>query len=217
METKQVVPLARDSQGNPFSPPQEVTAWRVRRAPMGRGRPKNVYDSDGYQLDVPLGATVADLREAGCKPGRYRLDGIDQDAHVVFGVYAVVEIVTDDGESAEEPAVVDRSSDRAERDRYLTSIERLTDTNSRALEALARAFGPVTPSPMDVAAWRDSATEEDDDSAGETEKSGLGDDGVSSLVAVLLKVVTSWMDAKANIPSVAKAEPSVAPSPGGAP
>ena len=216
MQNKQLPPLARDSQGNPFSPPEEVTAWRVRRAPMGRGRPKNVYDADGYQLDVPLGATIGDLREAGCKPGRYRLDGIDQEAHVVFGVYGVVEIVADDGEPADEIEVVERGSTPAERDRYLSSIERLTDTNSRALEALARAFGPVTPSPMDVAAWRDSEAEEDDDKSPEKEKGLLGSDDVNNLVAGLIKLVTSWMAARANVPSAAKAEATVAPTVGGA-
>jgi len=202
MDIKQLPPLARDSQGNPFVPPAEVVAWRVRRAPIGRGRPKNVYDADGGQLDVPLGVTVADLREAGCKPGRYRLDGVDQDACVVFGVYAVVEIVTDDGEPADEVEIAERSSMPAERDRYLTSIERLTDTNSRALEALARAFGPVAPSPMDVAAWRDA---DGDDSDEPKAKDATKSDDINSIVATVLKLVMSWMEAKNGIPGAPKA------------
>jgi len=209
MDIKQLPPLARDSQGNPFVPPAEVVAWRVRRAPIGRGRPKNVYDADGGQLDVPLGVTVADLREAGCKPGRYRLDGVDQDACVVFGVYAVVEIVTDDGEPADEIEIAERTSMPAERDRYLTSIERLTDTNSRALEALARAFGPVAPSPMDAAMWRD-AHGDDDDSDEPKAKDPTKSDDINSIVATVLKLVVSWMDAKNNIPGAAKVATVVA-------
>ena len=205
MDIKQLPPLARDSQGNPFEPPPEVVAWRVRRAPIGRGRPKNVYDADGGQLDVPLGVTVADLREAGCKPGRYRLDGVDQDACVVFGVYAVVEIVTDDGEPADEIEIAERSSMPAERDRYLTSIERLTDTNSRALEALARAFGPVAPSPMDVTAWRDAHGDDSDDGDGASAKDASKSDDINSIVATVLKLVMSWMEAKNSIPGAPKA------------
>src|SRR5690242_5425734 len=138
-------PLANDVNGNPLEVPEAAVAWRVRRASGRPGRPQNVYDPEtGRQLEVPLDATVDDLRECGCGPGRYRLEAVDGDSRAIAGIVAFTELVPD-AEVRSEPAEV-----LAPMERLLETIEKQSDTLCRALEAMANAFGPVRPAQVSL-------------------------------------------------------------------
>ena len=132
-------PLANDIDGNPLDVPEAAVAWRVRRR-AGRGRPQSVFDpATGAQLEIELDATVDTLRPFG--PGGYRLDGIDEDGSVIEGVVAYTE-VHDAGETRRRNASVAPDDHFG---RLVSALEHMADTNCRALEALANAFGPVSP------------------------------------------------------------------------
>ncbi len=142
-------PLGFDASGNPIDVPDSATAWRVRRA-LGRpGRPQTVYDPDtGRQLELPITATLDDLRDCGCGPARYRLEAIDAESKaLVPAVVAFLEIVQtaeEEGEQYQAPAPstpdVVVSGNRA-----MKTVERQADALCRVAEAMARAFGPVQP------------------------------------------------------------------------
>src|SRR3954470_24587166 len=95
-------PLANDANGNPLDVPETAAAWRVRRASGRPGRPQNVYDPEtGRHLEGPLHGAVDDLREAGCGPGRYRLEAVDADSKLLTpSIVAFTELVPD-GERGE--------------------------------------------------------------------------------------------------------------------
>src|SRR3954469_4179584 len=83
--------LACDLNGSPIQLPPEAVAWRVRRRTGKQGRPQCVYDFEtGAQLELPLDATIDDLRPYG--PGVYRLDAIDKDGKIIAGVIAQTEV-----------------------------------------------------------------------------------------------------------------------------
>ena len=136
---EQRFPLANDIDGNPLDVPEAAVAWRVRRR-AGRGRPQSVFDpATGAQLEIELDATVDTLRPFG--PGGYRLDAIDEDGAVIEGVVAYTE-VHDAGETRRRNASVAPDDHFG---RLVSALEHMADTNCRALEALANAFGPVSP------------------------------------------------------------------------
>ena len=136
---EQRFPLANDIDGNPLDVPEAAVAWRVRRR-AGRGRPQSVFDpATGAQLEIELDATVETLRPFG--PGGYRLDAIDEDGAVIEGVVAYTE-VHDAGETRRRNASVAPDDHFG---RLVSALEHMADTNCRALEALANAFGPVSP------------------------------------------------------------------------
>lgn len=136
---EQRFPLANDIDGNPLDVPEAAVAWRVRRR-AGRGRPQSVFDpATGAQLEIELDATVDTLRSFG--PGGYRLDAIDEDGSVIEGVVAYTE-VHDAGETRRRNASVAPDDHFG---RLVSALEHMADTNCRALEALANAFGPVAP------------------------------------------------------------------------
>ncbi len=136
---EQRFPLANDIDGNPLDVPEAAVAWRVRRR-AGRGRPQSVFDpATGAQLEIELDATVDTLRPFG--PGGYRLDAIDEDGSVIEGVVAYTE-VHDAGETRRRNASVAPDDHFG---RLVSALEHMADTNCRALEALANAFGPVAP------------------------------------------------------------------------
>jgi hypothetical protein len=138
-------PLANDVHGNPIEVPANAVAWRVRRGGGRRGRPRNVYDAEtGKQLEVPLEATLEELADRGCPAGRYRLEAIDADGRVIPNVVAMTEVPEeaatdeDDGEGKAEGG-------NATLDKALALVGQLVDTNCRAMEAMAGAFGTVRP------------------------------------------------------------------------
>src|SRR5215831_14631850 len=133
-------PLAYDLHGDPLDVPAEAVAWRVRRASGRPGRPQNVYDPEtGRQLEIPLESTVDDLRDHGCGPGRYRLEAVDREGKAIVGVVAFTEVVN--GEDPDSSVAPGRTP-------FALVLEKLmhaVDTNSRVMEAMAQAFGPVRP------------------------------------------------------------------------
>ncbi|MCU1281638.1 MAG: hypothetical protein JWM53_5184 [bacterium] len=172
---EQRLPLANDIDGNPIDVPENAVAWRVRRR-LGRGRPQSVFDpATGAQLEILLEATVDDLRPFG--PGGYRLDAIDDDGNVIEGVVAYTE-VHDIGE------VRRRNAAAAPDDhfgRLIAALEHMADTNCRALEALANAFGPVSP-----------RYEGDDGPPVEADAPASSDDLVRNVASVVQTVATAF-------------------------
>jgi hypothetical protein len=139
-------PLGNDQHGNPIDVPAEAAAWRVRIGGSRRGRPRNVFDPDtGRQFEVALGSTLDDLREAGLPPGRYRLEAVDREGNLLPGVVALTELA--DGEDDDGAPTSVEMEPLA---RMLQTIEKQTDTLCRALEAMARAFGPVHPAKLAI-------------------------------------------------------------------
>ncbi|MBK9032140.1 MAG: hypothetical protein IPL61_12610 [Myxococcales bacterium] len=72
--------LAFNYKGEPFAPPSEAAAWRVRRMREAqRGQLDVVRDSSGVPVIVPIGVGFDAFRAAiGGAPGRYRLDALDE-------------------------------------------------------------------------------------------------------------------------------------------
>src|SRR5947207_332217 len=95
--SSQKYPLAFDHDGNPIAIPEGAVAWRVRRGGGRRGRPRPVFDQDtGRQVEVELNATIDDLIDAGCKPGRYRLELVDAEGRLLPAApAAILEIAGD--------------------------------------------------------------------------------------------------------------------------
>ncbi len=172
---EQRLPLANDIDGNPIDVPENAVAWRVRRR-MGRGRPQSVFDpATGAQLEIPLEATVDDLRPFG--PGGYRLDAIDDDGAVIEGVVAYTEV--------HDISEVRRRNAAAAPDdhfgRLIAALEHMADTNCRALEALANAFGPVPPR------YEEPVIVDEPD-----ERASGGDDLVKNVASVVETVATAF-------------------------
>jgi hypothetical protein len=139
-------PLAFDIDGNPIDLPLEAKAWRVRRGGGRRGRPRAVFDPDtGLQLDVQLSATIDDLIERGCKPGRYRLEAVDADGRVMPGLVAVVEVSGEDDEDereSERPALAPEPDPLG---KALSLVGQLVVAHCQTMAAMASAFGTVRP------------------------------------------------------------------------
>lgn len=132
--------LANDGEGNPLEVPEGAVAWRVRRGGGRRGRPRIVFDNEtGRQLEVPLEATINDLVDHGCPPGRYRLEAVDGEGRLIAGCVGVTEIPVEADDADEVPASTDKF------ERHMLAIERLVDVVCRSQEAMAQAFGPLRP------------------------------------------------------------------------
>ena len=136
-------PLARDINGDPVEVPAEAVAWRVRRRSGKQGRPQSVFDPEtGTPLEIELDSGIDELRPFGS--GGYRLDGIDGSGKLIAGVTAYVEVPADE---VVPPPPSDAPTETAAALREMTQLLRESmQTNCRALEALASAFGPVRPS-----------------------------------------------------------------------
>lgn len=141
MTNEKEYPLAKDINGDPVEIPAEAVAWRVRRRSGKQGRPQSVFDPEtGTPLEIELDSGIDELRPYGS--GGYRLDGIDGSGKLIAGVTAYVEV------PAEEVEVVEPQtpSETVVALRELTQLLRESMTaNTRALEAMASAFGPVKP------------------------------------------------------------------------
>lgn len=137
METNRY-PLANDLDGSPIEVPAEAVAWRVRRRAGKQGRPQCVYDRDtGAQLEIPIDATIDDLREYG--PGVYRLDAVDAAGKMISGAMAQTEVPVDEEPQREVPDAI------ATLREVVQLLRHSVDTNCRAVEAMASAFGPMRP------------------------------------------------------------------------
>lgn len=143
MTTKTQYPLSFDADGNPLTLPPEAVAWRVRRGGGRRGRPRSVFDPEtGLQLDMPLGSTIEDLIDRGCVADRYRLEAVDGDGRIIPGIVAICEVPQTE-EAAAEPTKA--SSDAQTIDKLTVLVEKVIDSNTRTMEAMASAFGTVRP------------------------------------------------------------------------
>jgi hypothetical protein len=100
-----------------------------------------VFDPEtGTPLEIELDSEIDELRPYGS--GRYRLDAIDGNGKLIPGVTAYVEVPTEDSAKQKET----ESPETAATLRELTQLLRESmQTNCRALEAMATAFGPVRP------------------------------------------------------------------------
>jgi hypothetical protein len=142
-------PLAYDGNGNPLNVPAGAVAWRVRRGGGRRGRPRHVFDAEtGRQLEVPIGASVDDLIEAGCEPDRYLLYPVDAEGRVIDGVVAVTHVsaVEEDDRAAREgagggeaPVLVTLVIQQHQ------TIRHQAEMLARALEATTSGYGRVRP------------------------------------------------------------------------
>lgn len=91
--------LAYDEHGKRFAVPAHVAGWRVRRfnKPGKRGGCEIVYDNEEHTpliLDVEAGGS--DFRSAvNSIPGRYRLDGVDEEGEVLRDVPPAYLVISD--------------------------------------------------------------------------------------------------------------------------
>ena len=132
-------PLARDMNGNPIPIPPSAVAWRVRRGGKRRGRPRNVFNADCQQLEVPLGATLDDLIEAGCSSDRYLLYPVDGAGTLIPGLVAVTEVPDGVGDEDEPSGGFDKGLVA----QLLATVKAQSDTLCRAIEATTSGYGPV--------------------------------------------------------------------------
>lgn len=86
-----IPPLAWDHNEQPFVPPAEAVAWRVRRYTGEPGRPPGVWTSSGL-LHVGLDSDIGQLRRMVKVPGSYRLYPVDKAGQELTPI-ACVEIV----------------------------------------------------------------------------------------------------------------------------
>lgn len=135
-------PLANDSNGNPLTLPDNAVAWRLRRGGGRRGRPKNVYDASGLQLQVPLAATVETLIEEGCEPDRYQLQPVDAQGAIIPGIIAITEITPEEEERQHETKKTN-ATDATLMLQMLATIKLQSETLCRALETTTSGYGPV--------------------------------------------------------------------------
>ena len=99
-------PLAWDHNEQPFVPPSEAVAWRVRRYNGGPGRPPGVWTSAGL-LHVGLDTDIAHLRRMVREPGSYRLYPVDKEGQELKPI-ACIEIIAEPG------APIDRDDEKNE-------------------------------------------------------------------------------------------------------
>lgn len=138
-------PLAFDSNGNPLKLPDEARAWRVRRGGGRRGRPRNVFDPEtGRQLEIPLGAGLAELIDADCPPDRYLLYPIDSEGRIISGIVAVTEIADGALDDDDDQGPTVSQADPLVRE-LLSALKTSNETLCRALEATTSGYGPVRP------------------------------------------------------------------------
>lgn len=143
-------PLAFDTNGDPIDLPANAVAWRVRRGGGRRGRPSHVFDSEtGRQLEIPLGATIEALIEAGCPPDRYLLYPIDAAGHIIPGIVAVTwvpELPGDEEAKATESAPSTRADMLAQLAmQQHATLQRVCEYLCRGFEAAASGYGPIRP------------------------------------------------------------------------
>jgi hypothetical protein len=90
-------PLAWSQSGDAFEVPEAAVLWRVRRliGNLKGGAPELVYGADGLPLMVDITIGPAEFMEAvEGKPGKYRLDALDDLRKAVPGVPAAYFVVS---------------------------------------------------------------------------------------------------------------------------
>lgn len=124
-------PLAWGQHGDPIDLPADAAGWRVRRHKLGdRGGPPEVVYAKGRPLLLELDATVEELiARVGGKPGRYRLDAVDDGGRPVKAAPAFA--VVDAADAASPPDASDALG------RLLATVEQLVKTQTEAMTGLS--------------------------------------------------------------------------------
>lgn len=139
-------PLAYDANGDPLIVPADAVAWRVRRGGGKRGRPRNVFASNGRQLEIPIAATIDELVNEGCGAGNYLLYPIDVQGRALPGAFAVTEIQEDgEEEPGDEKSTANAANELTALGHALATVRSQSEALARALEATTRGYGPIHP------------------------------------------------------------------------
>ena len=126
------LPLAWGQHGDPIEVPPEAAGWRIRRHKLGdRGGPPELLYGNGRPLVLDLDASVDELIErVGGRPGRYRLDAVDEGGKPVKAppAYAVIDRpLPTTAQSEPAPDAVGR---------LLASVEQLVRTQTEAMASI---------------------------------------------------------------------------------
>ena len=132
-EATPALPLAFGQHGDPVEVPTDAAGWRVRRHKLGdRGGPPEVVYNGGRPLVLDLDAGVEELIDrVGGKPGRYRLDAVDETGRPVKAMpaFAVIDrpmATGTGGEQGPDPL-----------GRLLSSVEQLVRTQTEAMTSIS--------------------------------------------------------------------------------
>ena len=133
--------LAWGQSGEPIELPADAVGWRVRRHRLGdRGGPPEVVYSRGRPLVMPLTASADDLiAQVGAKPGRYRLDPVDEGGRIVKGTAAFAVIEPGQAVAPVEATAVEPDVSV----RLLASLEQLTRTQAEVMTAMIGQLAQV--------------------------------------------------------------------------
>jgi hypothetical protein len=133
--------LAWGQNGEPIELPADAAGWRVRRHRLGdRGGPPEMVYHRGRPMILPLTATADDLlSQVGAKPGRYRLDPVDELGRAVkaTAAYAVIEPGQTAGPTELAPVEPDVSG------RLLATLEQVTRTQAEVMTAMIAQLSQV--------------------------------------------------------------------------
>jgi len=107
-------PLAWSQAGTPIELSSEAEVWRVRRlnGSSRGGAPEVVYGEDGIPLLLALETTPEEFAEAvGGRPGKYRLDALDDSHNAISGTPPAYHVIGDGGRPREVSAATVHSPD----------------------------------------------------------------------------------------------------------
>ncbi|MCE9576287.1 MAG: hypothetical protein K8W52_24270 [Deltaproteobacteria bacterium] len=232
-----MVELAYNGNGEPFDVPEQVTHWRVRRM-KSRGAPEVVYGHDGLPLTVEVGAALDDLRRAVDAPGRYRLEGVDDDLRIVEDVpVAYVQVMRPiaveeraPAPRGEESSGVVREAMRLNTELARAVIDRFPEMLQASAELLRAADGaglparlPLAPIAIDV----EDDDQDEDELAPEVAAPGpFGGIDLNALVAQIVPLIITkamnggidlsnlgaLLDWRKAVPKAKPANPAAAPA-----
>lgn len=221
--------LAYNANGEPFTPPKEVTDWRVKHLRGGRGAPGLVYARDGGPLTLPVDAGLDELREEVDVSGRYRLDPIDKDGKGVEGVpSAYVQItVSERNAAAPDPSALTglTSVDHALREIVRANLElarcntelaktvvnRQPEVMASTAEILRAADGAGLPRRAPFADWETDDLEESGGDADLAESGGTFGSVMNQLVPII-QLGSAYLGSKLGMPATSAPKPTRAPS-----
>lgn len=233
-----MVELAYNGNGEPFDVPEQVTHWRVRRM-KSRGAPEVVYGHDGLPLTIEVGAALDDLRRAVDAPGRYRLEGVDDDLRIVEDVpVAYVQVMRPiaveeraPAPRGEESSGVVREAMRLNTELARAVIDRFPEMLQASAELLRAADGAGLPArlPLAVPALEvaEEETEDEEDLAPEVVAPGpFGGIDLNALVAQVVPLIITkamnggidlsnlgaLLDWRKAVPKAKPANPAAAPA-----
>jgi hypothetical protein len=125
------VTLAWGLNGEPIEVPAEASGWRVRR--HRAGSPPEVVYVRGLPLILPIEGTAEDLAARVGRPGRYRLDAVDEVGRSLKVPPAFIVIDASNMGGGVDAAPSGTSAETA---RLLSSVEQLARTNAEVVQAM---------------------------------------------------------------------------------